>query len=149
MSGGQFLVLLREAINSERFLSNRAVTKPDLNFQEKDLTTDRDTFEGEKQNLFNVLFFSMKKAMKLWNAVKIIVELKLPLPQQDILLKSSQENLNAKHVQKEIKGDNEINFLHYEYFKRLARGALTVTPSSLADFTCDCFTIFDSAETEF
>ena len=46
-------------MNSERTLYSRALIKLDTDFQKDGLTADKDTVEGEKQNLFNVLSKSL------------------------------------------------------------------------------------------
>ena len=46
-------------MNSERILYSRALIKSDTDFQKDSLTADKDTVEGEKQNLFNVLSKSL------------------------------------------------------------------------------------------
>ena len=53
MSGGRFLVSLREVLNSERILACRSLILEDINFWKENLRPDEDT-EGT-QNLFAVL----------------------------------------------------------------------------------------------
>ena len=48
-------------MNSERILYTRALIKSDTDFQKDGLTADKDTVEGEKQTLFNVLSKSLDK----------------------------------------------------------------------------------------
>ena len=54
MSGGRFLVSLREVTNSERILKSQSLIKADIDFWEKHLETEVEEFEISINEAFDV-----------------------------------------------------------------------------------------------
>ena len=140
MSGGRFLVGLREVQNSERILKCRSLIKADINFWKEDLGTDKPRQDFDA--LMNVINEHTTEIMEAcldsdseevsttiagYIAKKLAKRSKCDLCKR--LLKANQMDLNENH-----------------YLKILSRGSMTVPSTKLAEYTSSCFAILDYTE---
>ena len=93
MSGGRFLVSLREVTNSERIIRCRSLVKADINFWKEDLGSDKPSLDFL---LFLLCLVSMK--LKLLNRLLILVAKKFPLLLRVTSPKNWQKGLIATVV---------------------------------------------------
>jgi len=143
MSGGRFLVSLREVLNTERILTCRSLIKENINFWEEDLKS-----ENQDSEMFNQIDEALEDRMDE------IIESVLDDESSEVattisgyiakkLLKRSKCELCISKI---TVSNNDLNNDHY--LKILSRGGLFVPPKELADFVCSCFAILDFVESE-
>ena len=137
MSGGRFLVSLREVLNSERILACRSLIKEHINFWEEDLNKDLDANYLEK----------LKEAVEPYSTE--IFESVLDPDAEEVattiagyIAKKLTKRSNCE-LCKPLMVAHENDLAQNHYLNLLSRGGLTVPSSFLADFTCYCFAVFD------
>ena len=139
MSGGRFLVSLREVISSERILICRSLIKANVNFWEEDLQEDN---SFDKVTLLNGLM----------NCGTDIMDLSLSHESEEVAYTIA--GYVAKKLSKRSKcetcktvlGESNIDDQRNKYMLLLSRGGLTVPSSVTADFVCQSFAILDFAD---
>ena len=137
MSGGRFLVSLREVISLERILACRSLLQEDLNFWEEDLNPSETCSHDE-----NVLHDLESHSVEI---------------QESALDNDSWEvsNLIAGYIRKKLEKKTkcstckpqfiatEKDILNDNYLKSLSRRELFLPSPKLAYFTETCFAILD------
>ena len=140
MSGGRFLVSLREVQNSERILRCRSLIKADINFWKEDLGTDKPAYDfGSIITILNEHHTEIMEAT---------------LDSDSGEVSTTIAGYIAKKLAKRSKCDackslliaNQMDLDENHYLKLLSRGGLTVPSSKLAEFTSNCFAILDYTE---
>ena len=137
MSGGRFLVSLREVTNSKRIIRCRSFVKADINFWKEDLGSDKPSLD-----------FSALLALLSEHEIEIA---------ESTLYSSSEEvsttiaGYIAKKLAKRSNCDNCKSLLiaslmdlaENHYLNLLSRGGLIVPSAKLAEHTSHCFAIMD------
>jgi len=138
MSGGRFLVGLRDVLNSEKILSCKSLLLEEVNFWKENLdTTDDqdDEVEKFKELIENVPIPSDASLSE--DGVQVAIYIAGYIAKK--LLKkraySCCHNL--------ITSEDASEFKESRYFQLLSRGKLTVPSSELADFVIESFAILD------
>lgn len=139
MSGGRFLVSLREVLNSERILSCRSLIKENVNFWEEDLQPD--TFDSMNE---------IDEALS--NRREEILESFLDSDSSEVgttisgyVGKKLAKRSKCVHC-KEMLNVRDEDLEHDTYLSLLSRGGLFVPSKKLAEFVCTCFAILDFVE---
>lgn len=141
MSGGRFLVSLREVLNTERILACRSLIKEDVNFWNEDVRPEVvECDEGIDEVLGNYIdeiseSVLDKDSSEVATTISGFVAKKL-------LKRSKCVNCQAKLRPNNDDLDND------EYLNLLSRGGLFVPSKELADYICSCFAILDFVEKE-
>lgn len=139
MSGGRFLVSLREITNSERILSCRSLIKEDFNFWEEDLRP----IELQSFHIINEM---------LQNRIDEINECTLDDHSAEVAttvagyIARKLQDRSKCGVCKMLLTGSTNDLEHDAYLSQLSRGGLFVPSKKLADFVCHCFAILDLIE---
>ena len=140
MSGGCFLVSLREVYNSERILACRSLINENINFWNEDLSIKEDN-EDIKKLLADIQPFSDEILM--CNLSKDSEEVATTIA--GYITKKLVKRLKCDDCKTMLRAkDVEISSNHY--LSLLSRGGLTIPSSLLTDFTCSCFSTLDYVE---
>ena len=140
MSGGRFLVSLREVYNSERILACRSLIKENINFWNEDLSIKEDN-EDIKKLLADIQPFSDE--ILTCNLSKDSEEVTTTIAgyiTKKLVKRSKCDDCKTMLRAKDV----EISSNHY--LSLLSRGGLTIPSSLLTDFTCSCFSTLDYVE---
>ena len=135
MSGGRFLVSLREVSSSERILTFRSLLKAGINAWEdaegeKTAQQEEEFLQELQQNEEKILNLSLSESScEVAEIVAGYIGAKLHC------------RLSCQDCEKLIIKQNNDNVS--EYFDSLSRGGLTVPSGDLADFVCSSFAILD------
>ena len=136
MSGGRFLVSLREVTNSERIIRCRSLVKADINFWKEDLGSDKPSLD--------------------FSAILALLEHEIEIAES--ILESSSEEVSttiagyiAKKLAKRSNCDSckslliasSMDLAENHYLNLLSRGGLIVQSAKLAEYTSHCFAIMD------
>ena len=138
MSGGRFLVGLREVLNSEKIIVIKSMLKENINIWEEDVKEDS-SFDDAMDEL-NVHLSSLENEIM-----------------DSCLSKNSEEVavMVAGYVAKKMLkrsncNDCKCNLIHREgekieahYISILNRGGLIIPSANLASYVCRCFSILD------
>ena len=138
MSGGRFLVSLREVLNSERMLRWWSLIKENINFWEENIDSDAEESPDSINDLFD------KRADEIMEVVlddDIATTISGYVAKK--LIKRSFCNLC-----KQALASQEVDLENKSYLKLLSHGGLFVPARQLADFVCGCFAILDFLENE-
>ena len=137
MSGGRFLVSLREVTNSERIILEGRIMKADINFWKEDLGSDKPSLD-----------FSALLALLSEHEIEIA----------ESTLDSSSEEVSttiagyiAKKLAKRSNCDScksliiasSMNLVENHYLNLLSIGGLIVPSAKSAEYTSHCFAIMD------
>ena len=137
MSGGRFLVGLREVRNSERILACRSLILEDIDFWEEDIRPEKSNANGERV---------------LSEIKDLVTEIQESTLDDDSL---EVATFFAGYVGKKLESRSkcpECKSLFYateqsvandKYLLSLSRGGLATPSTNLAEFTADCFAILD------
>ena len=137
MSGGCFLVSLREVMNSERILACRSLLKANISFWEEDLSIkDNEDIELLFDDTFSL------KAEEIANSV-------LDRDSEEVAI--TLAGYVAKKLLKRTKCDlckiallaQDLDLANNAYLTLLSRGGLVVPSKNLADFVCSSFAALD------
>ena len=138
MSGGRFLVSLREVKTSEKIISLTSLIKENIDFWEHELKSDDQT---------DMAFKEIKE--KLLNSTTEILESELSDDSKEVAVHIA--GFIARKLSKRRKcedcsallkaGENTIK--HDEYLKLLSRGGLVCPSPALHNFVCQTFSIID------
>ena len=138
MSGGRFLVSLREVLSTGRILTCRSLLKQNINFWEENL----------------------KPVQKNDKILKILAqhesEINKPFLSPDskevaYIISGYITNKLMKHFQCEMcslvmEGNDSDKATDKEYFDLFSRAGLTVPSRQMAEFVCACFAILEYAD---
>ena len=137
MSGGRFLVSLREVTNLKRIIRCRSLVKADINFWKEDLDSDKPSLD-----------FSALLALRNEHEIEIAGS----------TLDSTSEEVSttiagyiAKKLAKRSNCDSckslliasSMDLSENHYLNLLSRGGLIVPSAKLAEYTSHCFAIMD------
>ena len=137
MSGGRFLVSLREVLNSERILACRSLILEDLNFWKENIRPDE--YTECIQNLFAVLdTYNSEIQESVLNTDSLEVATTIA----GYIAKQLAKRSNCI-ICKEMFTANGNSIANDKYLNLLSRGGLTVPSPNLADFVCNCFAVLD------
>ena len=138
MSGGRFLVSLREVLSSERIISVSSLLKENINFWEENISADNVDIPSE----FIVEIDSISAEIQETSLCESSVE-----------VASTIGGYIAKKLIKRTKCDDCKKCLVYndnpddnKYLKTLSRGKLIMPSKSLANFTCNGFAVLDMVD---
>ena len=140
MSGGRFLVSLREILNSERILACRSLIKENINYWEEDLSKEVDinyleNIEESVESHSTEIFENFLDPDGEEVATTIAGYLAKKL--------TTRSNCD---LCKPLLVAQENDLAHNHCLNLFSRGGLTVPTSFLADFTCYCFGVLDYAD---
>ena len=141
MSGGRFLVSLREVINSERILACRSLLKANINFWDEDLREDNDA-DGPLSQICSLLSGRENEISECCldhDSEEVAITISGYVVKK--LTKRSSCN-KCKNCFKVSDDDLQSS----PYLSLLSRGGLIVPPKDVADFVCNCFAILDFVE---
>ena len=138
MSGGRFLVGLRDVTHSEKIIRLKSLLKGDINALTEDIFLKKD--EEEKLQFF--LFDITSK-----NLIKETIVLSDDTREVGIYIsgyiakkiKDRFEDCCIEYAVGEIKGDDTDS----AYLKIISRGGLTVPSYSLSNYVCEAFALLD------
>ena len=136
MSGGRFLVSLREIYSSERILACRSLLKENINFWDDDL---KPLQKCDYSNLLNLLS----------NCEQDIDELSLSSNSKEVAY--SIAGYVAKKLMKRFSCNdcfthmvgNDVETSENRYLNLLSRGGLTIPSTKIGEYVCSCFAILD------
>ena len=139
MSGGRFLVSLREVMNSERILACRSLIKEDINFWEENISAKVE-IDAEK----------VEEALE--SRRNEIMECTLNDPSSEVATSISgyvAKKLKKKSKCTQCKGCLSVprtDLAEDAYLSLLSRGGLLVPSKALSEYVCHCFAIIDHLE---
>ena len=139
MSGGRFLVSLREVMNSERILACRSLIKEDINFWEENISAKVE-IDAEK----------VEEALE--SRRNEIMECTLNDPSSEVATSISgyvAKKLKKKSKCTQCKGSLSVprtDLAEDAYLSLLSRGGLLVPSKALSEYVCHCFAIIDHLE---
>ena len=137
MSGGRFLVSLREVLHSERILACRSLILEDIDFWKEDLRPEKSNANGERL------------LSEISQLVTEIQELSLDSDSLEVATFFAgyvSIKLDDRSDCKECKKlfyAKEQSLANDRYLQTLSRGGLASPSTSLAEFTADCFAVLD------
>ena len=137
MSGGRFLVSLREVTNSEGIIRCRSLVKADINFWKEDLGSDKPSLD-----------FSALLALLSEHEIEI-AESTLDSSSEEVF--TTIAGYIAKKLAKRSNCDSckslliasSMDLAENHYLKLFSRGGLIVPSAKLAEYTSHCFAIMD------
>ena len=140
MSGGRFLVSLREVQNSDRILACRSLIKANINFWKEDITP----IDTSKVTIPFIESVNVNSDSIMGSS----------LDPDSAEVATTIAGYIAKKLTKRFKC-NDCSFMlsscdtvieNNRYLATLSRGGLTVPSQVLADYTCGCFAALDYCE---
>ena len=137
MSGGRFLVSLREVLNSERILSCRSLIMEGINFWKENIRPEQTTTntEGLLSDL-DAHDTEIRESVLDDDSREV----------STLIAGYIAKKLDARSKCKICEGmlvANEDGIINDKYLNSLSRGGLTVPSSNLAEFVDTCFAILD------
>ena len=141
MSGGRFLVSLREVINTERISSCRSLINKDINFWKEDLQP-----ESNKEESYEMIDEMLRDRIEEIS--------KNALDDDSSQVATTKSGYIAKKLLKQSKYKDcekkatvhDQDLQNDQYLILLSRGGLP--PKELAEFVCSRFAILDFAESD-
>lgn len=144
MSGGRFLVSLREVLNTERILTCRSLIKEDINFWTEDLKPDvYNDPEDVKLNLIDEVL--QDKAEEIFESVLDDASSEVATTISGYIVKKLIKRSKCDQCKQKLTISSD-DLQNDEYLRILSRGGLVVPPKELAEFVCSCFAILDFVE---
>ena len=133
MSGGRFLVSLREVANSERIIRCRSLVKADINFWKEDLGSDKPSLD-----------FSALLALLSEHEIEIAESTseEVSTTIAGYIAKKLAKRSNCDSC-KSLLIPSSMDLAENHYFNLLSRGGLIVPSAKLAEYTSHCFAILD------
>ena len=141
MSGGRFLVSLREVINTEQISSCRSLINKDINFWKEDLQPEsnkEESYEMIDEMLRDRIEEISKNALD--DDSSQVATTKSGYIARKLLKQSKYKDCEKKPTVHDQDLQND------QYLILLSRGGLP--PKELAEFVCSCFAILDFAESD-
>lgn len=139
MSGGRFLVSLREVKNTERILSCRSLIKADVNFWKEDLKPEEDEIFDEIDDVLEPYANNISECTLDKDISEVATTISGYIAKK--LIKISKCDI----CKEKLKSNNE-DLCNDEYLQLLSRGGLFVPSRALADYVCNCFAALDYVE---
>ena len=139
MSGGRFLVSLREMLNSERILACRSLLKSNVNFWEEDLEKECNIDTEKLDDIVQNHDWEILEATLSAESEEVAYTISGYITKK--LLKRSKCQLCKMKL---VTSKAEISKNHY--LSLLSRGGLTVPSSEIAGFVCNSFAVLDVAD---
>ena len=140
MSGGRFLVSLREVLSSERILTCRSLLKENINFWEEGL---KPVLKNDHSILLDILAQHESE----------IQELSLSPDSKEVaytisgyISKKLIKRFQCEMCSLAMVGNDRDNAIEKQYFDLLSRGGLTIPSNQMAEFVGTCFAILDYAD---
>jgi hypothetical protein len=141
MSGGRFLVSLREVLNSERILSCRSLIKESINFWEENLLPDSHPSLTILDELFDNRSDEIMDTSLDHNSEEVAITI------AGYVAKKLSKRSKCENCKSYLKaGDHDLE--NNSYLSLLSRGGLFVPSKQLAEFVCSVFAILDFIENE-
>ena len=135
MSGGRFLVSLREVTNSERIIRCRSLVKADINFWKEDLGSDKPSLD-----------FSAFLALRSEHEIEI-AESTLDSSSEEVSTTiAGYKKLAKRSICDSCKSlliASSMDFAENHYLNLLSRGGLIVPSAKLAEYTSHSFAIMN------
>ena len=139
MSGGRFLVSLREVYSSERILKCRSLLKENINIWDEDLKPQQknenssllDVLSGYDSEIYDLCLSADSREVAYSIAGYVVKK----------ILKRFDCGICSGLM---IGNDTEIKENHY--LNLLSRGGLIIPSTQIAEFICSCFAILDFAD---
>ena len=137
MSGGRFLVSLREVINSEKIISLKSLLKENVNFQSEDLNNepieDMETIVSDLQHIENdileAVLFKESEEVSVYIAGYIVKKL--------------IKRFNCDKCKLQLLSNGDENAIEDKYTKLLNRGGLLIPSSNICIYSSKCFAMLD------
>ena len=138
MSGGNFLVSLREMLNSEIILVCRALLKAKINFWEEDLKPKEDDYSKSILESFKI------KEDEIANSVLDNHSEEVAVTLAGYVAKKLTKRTNCDDCKAAFSAD-KVDLENDSYLSLLSRGKLFVPSKKLAEYVCSCFAALDFA----
>ncbi|MEO0684954.1 MAG: hypothetical protein AAFY76_07890, partial [Cyanobacteria bacterium J06649_11] len=145
MSGGRFLVSLREVLNTERILKCRSLIKEDINFWKENLKPISEDYEDEKLNLIDEAL--QGKGEEIFECVLDDASSEVATTISGYIVKKLIKRTKCDTCKQKLTISSD-DLQNDEYLRILSRGGLIVPPKELAEFVCTCFAILDFVEND-
>ena len=135
MSGGRFLVSLREVTNSERIIRCRSLVNADINFWKEDLGSDKPSLD------FSALLALLSEHEIAESTLDSSSEEVSTTIAGYIAIKLAKRS-NCDSC-KSLLIASSMDLAENHYLNLLSRGGLIVSSAKLAEYTSHCFAIMD------
>ena len=137
MSGGRFLVSLREVINSERILACRALIKQNVNFWEEDLAVEKTVLSENFMEYLQENSNDISAASISEDSSEVATTI------AGYIAKKLRKRSKCDECKSALISDSAEYVRNNSYLEILSRGGLTSPSQALADFTCNSFAALD------
>ena len=135
MSGGRFLVSLREVINSEKILKIKSLLKSDINSWDESVRTEKDAnFDFLADELTD-------RCNELQESTLCSDSREVAIHVAGYISKKLKKKSECNQCRGKLQGD-----ISSDYLDTLSRGGLTKPTEILAEFVCNGFAVLDSAK---
>ena len=141
MSGGRFLVSLREVRNTERILSCRSLIKNDVNLW-KEYQQQPESNEDESYEMIDEM---LRDRIEISESILDDDSSEVATTISGYIAKKLLKRSKCKDCEKKLTVHDQ-DLQNDQYLTLLSRGDLFVPPKELAEFVCSCFAILDFAE---
>ena len=141
MTGGRFLVSLREVLNTERILSCRSLIKNDINFWKEDFQQPESN-EDESYEMTDEIL--RDRIEEIPESILDDGSSKVTTTISGYIAKKLLKRSKCKDCEKKLTVHDQ-DLQNDQYFTLFSRG-LFVPPKELAEFVCSCFAILDFVE---
>ena len=140
MSGGRFLVSLREVLTTERILTCRSLLKENINFWEENL---KPVQKNDSSGLLDILaqHESDIHELSLSSDTKEVAYTIAGYVSKKLIKRFKCEKCSLLMV-----GADSDDAKEKQYFDLLSRGGLMIPSSQMAGFICACFAILDYSD---
>ena len=136
MSGGRFLIGLREFMSSEKILCMKSLLKADINcWDERVKSKIADEFANDLLRELNCIANDFQENSLCADSREVAVNI------AGYVMKQLMSKFDCKDCKKMLKQ----NPISSQYLDILNRGGLTKPNASLAEYVCSCFAILDTA----
>ena len=141
MSGGRFLVSLREVLSSEKILSLQTLLKEDITDWTETFNTETDYLQLDELKSVIPVF---EKSSEIEQATLSNESREVVYVIAGYVAKKIKAKVNCHECEHRLVGTNydEVS-KDNAYFNLLSRGGLTSPSGCLVDFICNCFAVLD------
>ena len=139
MSGGRFLVSLKDVINSERILACRSLIKENINFWKEDIQPDTTQSIDTLDEMFCHQSEEIIESVLDSQSAEVATTISGYVAKKLIKRSKCEDCKNILKV-----NDNDLS--SDSYLCLLSRGGLFVPSKSLSEFVCNAFAILDYIE---
>ena len=138
MSGGRFLVSLREVNNSERILQCRSLLKEDIDFWEEDIGKEKVTMISDTFSQYLVEHSNdISEATISNDSIEVATDI------AGYIAKKLKERSKCDACQSAVVSKSIDDVENNNYLKIRSRGGLIAPSQELADFACNGFAALD------